>query len=103
MINSGGDGIRFSVRKCDNAKMPERFPLPVRVKPLEAALSKQQAAGISSASLEQVTLKTDSLPGLARTAKLEVREQTEVADHPILAMPNVGFANGKARLILVVG
>jgi hypothetical protein len=30
----GGGGIRFSVRKCDNAKMLERFLFPVYVKPL---------------------------------------------------------------------
>jgi hypothetical protein len=30
----GGGGIRFSVRKCDNAKMLEWFPFPIDVKPL---------------------------------------------------------------------
>jgi hypothetical protein len=34
MISSGGDGIRFSVRKCDHARMLERFLFPVNVKPL---------------------------------------------------------------------
>jgi hypothetical protein len=28
-------GIRFSVRKCDNAKMLERFLMPDYVKPLQ--------------------------------------------------------------------
>jgi hypothetical protein len=28
-----GGGIRFSFRKCDNAKMPERFLFPASVKP----------------------------------------------------------------------
>jgi hypothetical protein len=37
MINSGGGGIRFSVRKCDNAKMLERFLFPVYVKPLQTS------------------------------------------------------------------
>jgi hypothetical protein len=27
--------MRFSVRKCDNAKMLERFPRPLHVKPLQ--------------------------------------------------------------------
>jgi hypothetical protein len=29
-----GGGMRFSFRKCDNAKMPERFLFPANVKPL---------------------------------------------------------------------
>jgi hypothetical protein len=34
MINSGGGGIRFSVRKRNNARMLERLPSPANVKPL---------------------------------------------------------------------
>ena len=33
----GRGGIRFSVRKCDNAKMLKRFLFPVYVKPLQSA------------------------------------------------------------------
>jgi hypothetical protein len=40
----GGGGIRFSVRKCDNANMLERFLFPDNVKPLQPIMPRLRAA-----------------------------------------------------------
>jgi hypothetical protein len=87
--------IRFSVRKCGNAKMPERFLFPAHVKPLQRLVKRASRLMEIENSHDRIGLEDASVGSLLRLPFRRVRCEKLARHHigsaPEAVVPEVAF------------